>query len=97
MAFDGSASNYASSARTTARLEVQRQSAMDEALLAIRAISDLETKLQLSVRWVEDDPEYKATLEYIRLRDYHRALDSIQRLVVQRLFEVARANLSGMG
>lgn len=95
-ACDGSGA-YGSSTRSTARLEAERRSAMDQVLVAIRAVSDLEAKLQLLEPWTEGHPEYEATLEYIRERNYHRALDNIQRLVIQRLFEVSRANLSGMG
>lgn len=66
-------------------------------LVAIHAVADLETKLELAEPWVENHPEYVATVQYIRQRDYHRALNKIQRLIVQRLFEVLKANLSGMG
>ncbi|KAF7970980.1 hypothetical protein HWV62_22471 [Athelia sp. TMB] len=89
--------NYGASTRATARLEADRRSAMDQQLVAIRAVADLEAKLGITTRWTPDHPEYRATVDYMRQRDYHRALDSIQQLVVQRLFELLKANMSGLG
>ena len=48
-------------------------------------------------RWTPDTREYIETAQYIRERQYHQALDHLQRLVVQRLFELHRLNLSGIG
>jgi hypothetical protein len=70
---------------------------MDQLLVAIRLVGDLEGKLQVTEPWTEVHPDYMATLEYIRQRDYHRILDKIQQLVVQRLFELSKANVMGMG
>lgn len=80
-----------------ARLEADRRAAMDQQLVAIRAVTDLEAKLGLTARWTPDHPEYRETIDYMRQRDYQRALDQIQQLVVQRLFELSKANLSGLG
>ncbi|KAF7976603.1 hypothetical protein HWV62_6100 [Athelia sp. TMB] len=71
---------------------------MEQQLVAIRAVTDLEAKLGITGgRWTVDHPEYIATRQYMQQREYHRALDKIQQLVVQRLFELSKANLSGMG
>lgn len=70
---------------------------MDQLLVAIQVVADLEAKLQLTEPWTDNHPEYRVTLDYLQQRDYHRALDKLQRLVVQRLFELSKANLSGMG
>ena len=42
-------------------------------------------------------PEYVETACYIHERRYHQALNRLQRLVIQRLFELHRLNLSGIG
>lgn len=96
-AYDGASGTYASSTRVTARLESQRRSAMDEILIAVRSVADLEAKLEVIIPWTEDSAEYISTLDYIQQRNYHRALDTIQRLVIQRLFEASKANMSEMG
>lgn len=91
-------SNYNANTRATARLEADRRAAMEQQLVAIHAVTDLEAKLEITGgRWTHDHPEYIATREYMVQREYHRALDKIQQLVVQRLFELSKANLSGMG
>ena len=51
----------------------------------------------ISKRWTPDTPEYVETARYIHERRYHQALNRLQRLVVQRLFELHRLNLSGIG
>ncbi|KAF7964652.1 hypothetical protein HWV62_4415, partial [Athelia sp. TMB] len=90
--------NYGANSRITARLKADRRAAMDQHLVAIRAVTDLEAKLGLiGARWTHEHPDFIATLEYMRQREYHRALDKIQQLVVQQLFELSKANLSGLG
>lgn len=63
---------------------------------AIQAVNDLELKLDLQETWTPHHPQYQETLRYMRTRRFHRALDEIQRLVVQRLLEMTKANASGM-
>ncbi len=60
-------------------------------------IHALEDQLQIRRRWQPEDREYKATLQYIATRRYQKALGKLQRLVVQRLFELHKLNLSGTG
>ncbi|GBE88964.1 hypothetical protein SCP_1403720 [Sparassis crispa] len=45
-------------------------------------------------RWQLTDTQYIATLKYMLTRKYLRALDNLQQLVVQRLFELYKLNLS---
>ena len=51
----------------------------------------------IAKRWTPDTPEYLETVRYISERRYHQALNNLQRLVTQRLFELQRLNLSGIG
>ena len=44
-----------------------------------------------------EDEQYVKTVEYINNRRYHRALGKVQRLVIQRLFELHRLNLAQTG
>ncbi|KAI0083021.1 hypothetical protein BDY19DRAFT_873857, partial [Irpex rosettiformis] len=46
--------------------------------------------------WTSQYPQYQETLRYIQAQRFHRALDKVQRLVVQRLLEMTKANASGM-
>lgn len=89
--------DYSSSVRWTARTEANRRAALDRVLVTIQLVSDLEASLLITVPWTESTPEYIATVQYIRQRDYHRILDKLEQLVIQRLFELSKANVVGMG
>lgn len=89
--------DYAANVRWTSRVEASRRSAQEQVTVAIRAVADLETRMLLKDAWTEDTPEYKDTIKYIQQRQYHRALNRLEQLVVQRLFELSKANVVGMG
>ncbi|KAK7676309.1 hypothetical protein QCA50_020726 [Cerrena zonata] len=63
----------------------------------MREVNDLEAKLGLTVLWTIEHPKYQETLRYLRKREFHRALDRVQALIVQRLFEMSKAGMSGTG
>ena len=89
------ANNYNKVAQATQRLETARRTALQELTVAIRAAGDLKEKLKLSESWSEQHPDYVATLNYIRTHDFHRAVNKLQQLIVQRLFELSKANMAG--
>lgn len=64
---------------------------------ALTEVVSMELKMGIARRWQPSDKEYVDTLKYMTERDYHRALDKLHRLVVQRLFELSRLNLARTG
>jgi hypothetical protein len=48
-------------------------------------------------RWSSRSKEYLDTLEYMRKRKYILSLDHLQKLVIQRLFELQKCNLESTG
>lgn len=48
-------------------------------------------------RWQPLDEQYIRAVQYMTTRKYHQALDNLQRLVVLRLFELHKLNLSQVG
>jgi len=60
-------------------------------------VANLETQLNIEERWTEDSPDYKHNREQVALWDYYEALDELERLVVQRLFELSKLGMSGTG
>lgn len=48
-------------------------------------------------RWQPSDAQYLDTCKYMALRKYHKALDHLQKLVIQRLFELNKLNIAGTG
>lgn len=57
----------------------------------------MEVDLGIERRWDPSSPEYLETLGYLSTRTYQRALEELQRLVVQRLFELHKMNISATG
>ena len=94
---NGPEPDYNSDARRTRRIEATRRAAFDELTLAIQAVGDLEIKLEVDQPWTVSHPKYQEALSRIRHREFHRALDKVQQLVMQRLLELSKANMSGMG
>lgn len=57
----------------------------------------LEAVMNIDRRWEPNDQEYKEAVEYINTRKYRQALERLHKLVVQRLFELHKMNLSNTG
>ncbi|KAF9790844.1 hypothetical protein BJ322DRAFT_1170390 [Thelephora terrestris] len=88
---------YSSELSRTRRLESERRYAQERQDRLLRQVLELEVQMGIAKRWTPDTPEYVETACYIHERRYHQALNHLQRLVVQRLFELHRLNLSGIG
>ena len=48
-------------------------------------------------RWVESSQEYKDALNLLTEREYRQAVDNLERLVVQRLLELTKLGMNGVG
>ncbi|KAJ7619742.1 hypothetical protein FB45DRAFT_1033581 [Roridomyces roridus] len=70
-------------------LEKRERSAM--------ALADIEQELGITTRWTPTSPSYIAAEEEARSLEYQRALDRLELLVVERLFELTKMNQSGTG
>ncbi|KAE9386543.1 hypothetical protein BT96DRAFT_960562 [Gymnopus androsaceus JB14] len=60
-------------------------------------ITQMETVMNIDRRWESNDREYKEAVDYMNTRKYCRALERLHKLVVQRLFELHKMNLSNTG
>ena len=62
-------------------------------------VEDLEEQLGIEPtrRWTLDQREYVEMREYSRHRQFIRAVEELENLVVQRLFELSKANLASTG
>lgn len=88
---------YSSSTRQTNRLEKERRLAHERYDIAHSDVVQMELRLGITRRWDSTDREYLEALKYTQERKYHRALDKVHELVVHRLFELQRMNVSGLG
>lgn len=88
---------YASELSKTRRLESERRYTQERRDQLLRQVLELEVQMGIAKRWTPDTQEYSETARYIHERQYHQAINRLQRLVIQRLFELHRLNLSGIG
>ena len=57
----------------------------------------LEEELEIDIRWAEDSAEYRSAVQILKEREYRSALDNLEHLVVQRLFELSKLGVYGLG
>ncbi len=89
--------HYQGDAAATAKLETRRRSLEENVRRLTSHVVGLELQLHISRRWIPEDQEYKETKKYIATRNYQKALGHLQRLVIQRLFELQKLNSSQTG
>lgn len=63
----------------------------------ISDVQALEACLKIEVRWVEGCDEWINAKKLVREATYCKALDKLECLLVARMFEMARLNVSGTG
>ncbi|KAI1782756.1 hypothetical protein LXA43DRAFT_904908 [Ganoderma leucocontextum] len=89
--------DYAGDLSATRRLERSRRVLLERVdRLTAEAIA-IEDEFHVFSRWKPGEEQFMKTVEYINNRRYHRALGKVQRLVIQRLFELHRLNLAQTG
>ncbi|KAI0682972.1 hypothetical protein BC835DRAFT_1409499 [Cytidiella melzeri] len=57
----------------------------------------LELQIGIGISWTPTTPEYIAALRYIKEQKYRRALNKLQKIVTQQLFELQRLNIAQTG
>ncbi|KAJ7606265.1 hypothetical protein FB45DRAFT_1041458 [Roridomyces roridus] len=81
--------------RTKAEIELRHaEERMDRAAAVLEG---LELELGVLERWKEDDPRFVEAQKQAREFRYQQALDRLELLVVERLFELTKVNQSGTG
>ena len=58
----------------------------------LRMVQELEGKLRVDVRWMPNDRDWQAAAKLVAEREYRRALDHLEGLIVARLFELLKMN-----
>ena len=61
------------------------------------AVQHLELRLDIQVRWTKDSEEWKAAAVLVTKRRYQRCLDVLEGLIVSRMFELTKMNMSQTG
>lgn len=58
---------------------------------------DFEAKHGIHERWTAQDDDFKAAIVELNISDYQKALDTLERLMVCRLFELEKSNMRSTG
>ncbi|KAG8917673.1 hypothetical protein FRC02_002971 [Tulasnella sp. 418] len=87
--------NQAGEVRRTITLTYK--AALDKVNKFSEVVETLEAQMNLSERWDPEHPRYKETKGYMKIRRYRLDLDRLERLVVQRLFELQKGHLESTG
>lgn len=88
---------YSSDMTATRKLETQCRYSAEHLATIQQDVVSMEVKMGITNRWQPSSPEYQAMMKYMSNYQYQRALDNLQRLVVQQLFELQQLNISQTG
>ncbi|EEB95808.1 hypothetical protein MPER_05166, partial [Moniliophthora perniciosa FA553] len=80
-----------------ARIETRNRTTLKAYQLVEEEIADYEVEHGIVKRWHEGSRRYNEALKELAHREYRRALEKLERLVVQRLFELTKLNRSELG
>lgn len=82
---------------TTRAIETTRRHAIESHEKDLHAVQLMEKRLDISCRWVPESAEWIAAAEKVSMRLYQRCLDILEGLVVARMFELTKMNMSQTG
>ncbi|KAG6839861.1 hypothetical protein C0991_011015 [Blastosporella zonata] len=88
---------YAHNLSTTRRADTSRRHLLERRDIILHDIIQIEDKMGIQCRWTPSMSEYQATRQYISECRYQEALEKLQSLVIKRLFELHKLNLSHTG
>ncbi|KAF7981823.1 hypothetical protein HWV62_31947 [Athelia sp. TMB] len=63
----------------------------------LKIVLDLEEKLDINTRWTPQSEEWARAGNMVAMRRYQRALDKLEGLIVARMFELTKMNMSQTG
>jgi ABC-type protease/lipase transport system fused ATPase/permease subunit len=78
-------------------LERERRLQEELATRALEAVQAFERQHEIDERWTENSPLWVSAQKLVTERTYRRALDNLEGLVVARMFELTKMNMSGTG
>ena len=78
-------------------LETKRRHALENRDRDLLVVHNLEVMLGIVDRWVPECPEWKAAALMVGKCRYQRCLDDLEGLIVSRMFELTKMNMSQTG
>ena len=81
----------------TQSLETERRRVQEVEAKDLIIVQNLEVRMGVLRRWGPADDEWRQAAEMVGKRRYQRCLDSLEGLVVARMFELTKMNMSQTG
>ena len=81
----------------TASAETARRHALESQKRDLIAVQLLENKLNIAQRWERGSFEWQAAAEKVSMRTYQRCIDTLEGLIIARMFELTKMNRSQTG
>ncbi|KAL5514583.1 hypothetical protein ACEPAG_1899 [Sanghuangporus baumii] len=88
---------YRTNVSKTTSIEEAARNGLDTLLVLQSAARRLEEKLGIERRWTESCDDWKRVDINVAEREYRKAIDRLEGLVVARLFELSKMNQAGTG
>ncbi|KAI6094410.1 hypothetical protein F5141DRAFT_1191877 [Pisolithus sp. B1] len=88
---------YGCDMRVTQWNKTLRQHAQENYDKDLLVVQELEHKLNVSQHWTPEDKEWQHVGCLVANREYHHVLDTLESLVVARIFELTKMNRAGTG
>ena len=82
---------------TIRRITTRKTTSFQRWVLKSEEVIQYEEEHSIPVRWTPTMQEYQDGFVVVRERKYHRAIDDLERLVVQRLFKMKKLGMNGVG
>ncbi|KAG6835989.1 hypothetical protein H0H93_012471 [Arthromyces matolae] len=77
--------------------ETARRHALETMEKDLSVVQELEKRLNITTRWSSTGDDWARAAEMVAKRRYQRCLDTLEALVVSRMFELSKMNLSQTG
>lgn len=78
-------------------METVRRHAGETLEKDMAAVQMLELRLEILIRWTPENSAFEQTAKMVHMRQYQRALDALEGLVVARIFKLMKMNRSQTG
>ena len=82
---------------TTRTIETRRRHAIENRDKNLQAVQALEMRMEITQRWLPGSTECHDAAKLLHMRKYQQALDTLEGLVVARVFELSKMNRSQTG
>ncbi|THU96505.1 hypothetical protein K435DRAFT_664315 [Dendrothele bispora CBS 962.96] len=88
---------YNNALSQTRKIETERRVIWEQREKVLNELVAMEVSMGIEHRWTPASHQYQEALKYMTSRKYQQALETLYKLIIQRLFEMHRLNLNQTG